>query len=259
VVRHEAGEAHRHPGEQAMKLIAYKTSATAPDIRPAPATRDWMDKLPEAFAYRCLPLNIANSHGWEIGCPRSFSARWDGGGEREAITVTGDESAGDLPSSHFGHGVLTFGVSYLFRSPPGINMFVSGPPNQPKHGIAPLSGIIETDWSPYSFTMNWKFTAPNVEVTWKKGEAYLFFFPLQRDMIETVEPEIRPLESDPELADEFRRWHEARLQFNREMEEAGSPAQAQRWQKHYYRGIRFDGGDGPADHKAKLRLKDWKT
>ena len=138
-------------------------------------------------------------------------------------------------------------------------MFVTGPPNQPKHGIAALSGIIETDWSPYSFTMNWKFTAPNVEVSWKKGEAFLFFFPLQRDTIEAVDPEIRSLDSDPDLAEEYRTWHAARLAFIREMQEAGSPAHRQRWQKHYYRGVHFDGREGPADHKVKLRVKEWKT
>src|SRR5579871_6549533 len=196
-----------HP--ESMKLIAYRTSETAPEIRPAPSTRDWMDRLPEAFAYRCLPLNIANSHGWEVACSRDFTARWDGGGEREAIVIKGDDSAGELPITHFGHGVLTFPVHFLFRSPPGINLFVSGPLNQPKHGIAALSGIIETDWSPYTFTMNWKFTAPNVEVSWKKGEAFLFFFPLERGMIETVEPEVLPIDSEPELAEAYHNWHAA--------------------------------------------------
>ena len=241
-----------------MKLIAYRTSDTAPEILPAPATRDWMDRLPEAFAYRCLPLNIANAHGWEIRCLRAFTARWDGGGDREAITIRGEDSEGELPTSHFGFGVLTFAVPYLFRSPPGINLFVTGPPNQPKHGIAALSGVVETDWSPFTFTMNWKFTAPNIDVSWKKDEPFLFFFPLERGMIETVEPEIRALESDPALTEQYRSWHKARLQFNRELDEAGTPAHKQRWQKHYYRGVKFDGAEGPADHKAKLRVRPWK-
>jgi Family of unknown function (DUF6065) len=28
--------------------------------------RAWMDATDQRFAYRCLPLNIANAHGWEI-------------------------------------------------------------------------------------------------------------------------------------------------------------------------------------------------
>ena len=50
-----------------MDLICYLHDGWDPDIRPAEPRRDWMDETPEAFAYRCLPLNIANAHGWEIG------------------------------------------------------------------------------------------------------------------------------------------------------------------------------------------------
>lgn len=43
-------------------------------IRPAPLEREWMNGTNQRFAYRCLPLNIANAHGWEIlnaaGFPR---------------------------------------------------------------------------------------------------------------------------------------------------------------------------------------------
>jgi Family of unknown function (DUF6065) len=57
-----------------MKLIAYMIDGHRMDIRPAPIEREWMDNTGERFAYRCLPLNIANAHGWEIFVPR-VSAR----------------------------------------------------------------------------------------------------------------------------------------------------------------------------------------
>jgi hypothetical protein len=53
--------------------------------------------------------------------------------------------------SHFAHGILTFQLNYLFRTEPGWNMFATGPTNNPKDGIAPLSGVIEIDWLPYPF------------------------------------------------------------------------------------------------------------
>ena len=62
------------------------------------------------------------------------------------------------PLSAFGEGVLTFHINGLFRTPPGWNLWVGGSPNSPKDGIYPLTGVIETDWSPYTFTMNWRFT-----------------------------------------------------------------------------------------------------
>jgi hypothetical protein len=47
--------------EALVDLICYLHSGWKPHIRPAEATRQWMTETPEAFAYRCLPLNIANS------------------------------------------------------------------------------------------------------------------------------------------------------------------------------------------------------
>ena len=49
-----------------MDLTCFLHPGWQPLIRPAPARRDWMDATPESFAYRCLPLDIANAHGWEL-------------------------------------------------------------------------------------------------------------------------------------------------------------------------------------------------
>ena len=46
-----------------MKLIAHVIDGHDVDIRPAPVERDWMDATNQRFAYRCLPLNIANAYG----------------------------------------------------------------------------------------------------------------------------------------------------------------------------------------------------
>ncbi|NDG04180.1 MAG: hypothetical protein EB121_02330 [Alphaproteobacteria bacterium] len=48
-------------------------------------------------------------------------------------------------------------------------MLARGAPNSAKHGIAPLDGLIETDWLPFGFTMNWRFTAPG-QVTFERDD-----------------------------------------------------------------------------------------
>ena len=50
------------------ELTAYIIDGHELRIRPAPVERLWMDRTNERSAYRCLPLNIANAHGWEILC-----------------------------------------------------------------------------------------------------------------------------------------------------------------------------------------------
>ena len=62
--------------------------------------------------------------------------------------------------SHFSHGIITFHPGYLFRTPEGWSMWAGGAPNHVKDGIQPLAGLVETDWLPFPFTMNWVFTRP---------------------------------------------------------------------------------------------------
>jgi hypothetical protein len=70
---------------------------------------------------------------------------------------------------------------------------VQGPINRPKDGIAALSGIIETDWSPYSFTMNWIITRPDTPVRFEKGEPYCHIFPVSCGALRGSSPNLKAL------------------------------------------------------------------
>ncbi len=239
-----------------MKLIAYVTEGHQVDIRPAPVERDWMEATDQRFAYRCLPLNIANSYGWELLCRSGFSAIWNGGQTKEAITVVADPDTRAPVLSHFAHGILTFHVPCLFRTEPGIDLMAQGPINRPKDGIAPLSGMIETDWAPYTFTMNWIFTRPGHTVRFEQGEPFCHIFPVRRGELELVEPEVRQLSQEPELHEQYELWNKSRQQFNADLTQPGSAAQAERWQKMYYRGVDPRGNETAVnDHRTRLKLR----
>jgi hypothetical protein len=240
-----------------MELTAYLHPGWAPLIRPAPATRPWMDATPESFAYRCLPLNIANAHGWEILSPCGFEAVWDGGAETSAVTIRLDEGANPdrAPVSLFGQGVITFHVEAIFRTPPGWNLWVGGSPNRAKDAIAPLTGIVETDWSPFTFTMNWRFTRAGQPIRFEAMEPVCFLFPLQRTAVEDFRPAFAPLAADPATAARFQAWSRARDEFHARMQREPPQAPADRWQKHYYRGVDISGEALVSDHRAKLRLQ----
>lgn len=240
-----------------MQLLCYPTSDKPPQIRPASQHRAWMDRTPEGYAYRCLPLAIANCHGWEILADQNYEAIWNGGPSRQDITV---RSAGDGElrlTSHFGAGVLTFDIGCLFRTDPGVNLWVSGPVNAPKDAIAPLTGVVETDWAPYTFTMNWQFTRKNQLVRFGKGEPVCLIFPLARGLIDSVEPEIRSLESDPVFRDDYVAWRDGRAAFLKELPQPGSLANQSKWQKAYFRGKLPDGKAGTGAHQTKLQLKEF--
>ncbi|MFC0388771.1 DUF6065 family protein [Muricoccus vinaceus] len=232
-------------------LTAHSLGVPSPTLRPAPARRDWMDATPQGFANRCLPLTMANAHGWEVVGEGAFEAWWNGGPNASDITIRTEREGRPAAVSHFGSGVLTFHIDMLFRTDPGYSLWVSGPTNTAKDGIAPLTGVVETDWSPATFTMNWRFTRPRHPVRFAPGEPLCLLFPIPRDLIERVRPAIRPLAADPALEAGYRGWSASRARFNAALKEPGSEARAQGWQRDYHRGR--IGETTAGDHVTRLR------
>lgn len=204
---------------------------------------------------------MANAHGWEVLSPCGFEVMWNGGSAADDVIVRVDAgtSATDAPVALFGVGTVTFHIAGLLRTSPGWNLMIGGPPNVAKDGIAPLSGLIETDWSPFSFTMNWRLTRPHHWVRFEENEPFCFLFPVQRSAIETVEPQFLPIDSDPVLKGEFEAWTGSRDAFQLRMASAEPYKPSEKWQKFYYRGVSATGEEGTADHQTKLKLREFSS
>ncbi len=242
-----------------LSLTCYLQSGQVLKVRPGEVQRDWMDATPQQFAYRCLPLNIANAHGWDVLAPSGFTAVWHGGNGTEDITIDLDDpDAPDPAMSHFGSGVITFPVRGLFRTEPGYDLWVSGPPNAPKRHVYPLTGLIETDWLEFTFTMNWLMTTPNFPVRFEKGEPFCSFFPVPRGLAERFDPVFESMDANPELAEAFATYRDSRNSFNAGLKVEGSEERRQGWQRKYIRGP--SGGNAVAQpHRTKVRLKPFRT
>jgi hypothetical protein len=240
----------------APQLVCYPVEPDPPAIEPARAARDWMDRTDQRYAYRCLPLSIANASGWEILCPIAFEARWDGSDGRTGITIRSAEDparAGRLATSHFGHGILTLHTGYLFRTSPGWALWVRGAPNTAKRNLVPLDGVVETDWLDFPFTMNWRFTRSG-SVGFEKGEPFCFITPMPHAVIDRVQPELRQLDADPELKVAYEARSRGRAEFNAGLDARDPEAVARGWQRHYMRGE--DAKGRQADfHLTKRRVR----
>lgn len=241
-----------------MRLICYPIGERRPDIRCAPVERSWMSA---SFAHRCLPLNVANSFGWQLLNPVPFIAAWGGSEDKRSVQIVPvareDEVLKPTASSHFGSGILTFSTDALFRTDPGYNLWVTGPLNELKRGIQPLTGIVETDWLPFTFTMNWKFTDANVQIEFDRGEPFCTIFVVPRGLTEKVEPSYADLADDPVLGEQYRAWRESRDKFNAELKTAGSDARQVQWQKHYFRGTDIQ-GNKITEHRTRLRQSEFR-
>jgi Family of unknown function (DUF6065) len=245
------------------ELIAYHRGA-APDVELVPASRwrEWMNDTALRNANRCLPLLSANEAGWVLLNRRRLHIRWTGEDADAAVTTDYDGAppAQGAAMSIFGYGIVSFLVPFVFRTPPGFDLLVRGPANLPKDGIAPLDGLVETDWATSTFTMNWKFTRPG-EVTFEEGEPVCMIVPQRRHDLESFAPEIRPVESDPSVASGWEAFNQSRhdilVRKFLSQHTAAHADSREAWEGDYFRGRTADGRPAP-EHKTKRRLREFK-
>jgi hypothetical protein len=243
------------PAADGLQLTAFRVEPyeLCMPIVPAPIRRQWMDDADFRHPYRCLPLNIANQSGWLVLNSHTIEVVWGGDNRRRNMTVTHLDGEPPYPAaSHFGYGILTFHVPYLFRTSPGYNLLVRGPANLPKDGAFAFEGVVETDWSPATFLMNWRITRKNEPVRFERGEPICMVVPQRRGEIEAFSPDIRDLSSDPEVEEGYRRFRQIRDEVTREVMQSRAGLPKNWWEQHYMLGA-FP--DGPVAHEHQHRLE----
>lgn len=197
--------------------------------------RGWMDATPDKFAYRCIPMVVSNGLGWAVLCPVGFTATWNGGVGTDAIEVVFDAEPHRNITSHFGFGILTFNLYFVFNTPPGVSLIAGGPANLPKHGISPLEGVVETSWLPFTFTMNWMFTAPGVPVHFNKGDPICRVLPYPHEYMKNFTIGVQNMSADPAFKHRYDHWLESRNAFHKEQRERPQDM-LKAWQKNYAKG-----------------------
>ena len=159
-----------------------------------------------------------------------------------------------IATSHFGSGILTFHAGYIFVTDPGWGLNVRGAPNFVKDGIQALEGLVETDWLPFPFTMNWRFTRPGT-VRFEQGEPLAFVAPTRHLLLDEIQPEIREIRDEPELERRYAEWRDRRAGFISALSANEPEAVKQGWQRNYSRGTHPGGEAGPDTHVLKRALK----
>jgi hypothetical protein len=239
-----------------VKLIAYE--ARQPDdwiIEPAPRRREWMEHPQNKGATRCLPMMMANHAGWVVRCPVRFKATWGGKPEPASTTIEFPEQEKTYApqiTKYFGWGIITFSLPWLFRTSEPYGLMVRGPTNYFVADVAPLDGIVETNWAPYTFTMNWKITRPRTAVWFKKGDPICMLIPFPLEMLDTVEPRFESLDVDPDLRDAFQLWVHTRAMQN----QASAMTGQQRFALDYVRG-QTTFGEKEDRHRTTFKVKDF--
>ncbi len=236
-------------------IDCYRLHAGALPIKPAGVARPRMDNTSKRYAYRCTPLNIANTSGWEVVNSQAFDAEWDGGTALKSLIlapVDNSEKSVRVASSHFGHGILTFHLGWLIRTSPGWAIWARGRPNSFKRGITPLEGIVESEWLSFPFTMNWRFTNPG-KVRFAVNEAVAFLTLCPHAILDMVQPVVREIADDPELQAAFTDWRDDRMAFNGRLARRDPDLVGKGWQRKYLHGAPYAKPENFHIHRRRMR------
>lgn len=233
-----------------MKVDIWRIDDNPLRIEPASRTRPWMDETPNKYAYRCLPMTIANSTGWDLFATDDFVVSWNGSAHQDDLQINfASNNTHPFITSSFGSGIITVHTGVLFRTDREWDMMVMGSPNHIVEWATPLAGIVETWWNDFTFTMNWKLHQAG-SFTWDKNIPLCRVLPIPHDY-DNIEISMNAIELNPVQHDRYKEWERSRCEIIDEIDAAykfgvdgnrvkvGKPKTE--WERNYYSGVRKDG------------------
>ncbi len=242
-----------------MKIDAHliDDAASTMLIRPGGKQRGWMDDTPNKYAYRCLPLTIANCTGWDLYAPCDFVVSWNGGSHESDMSINYELDDMHFAGTGFGCGILTLHSGYVLKTSEGWDIMCTAPINTPIEWATPLTGIVETWWLNFTFTINWKLhKAGSYHHDSRIPVARIIPIPHQYD----IETSVSDIVLNPKIDGEYQVWREDRGILLDDMNEAfttntksgnvdpGKPKT--HWEKTYYTG-KTKHGEMIEDHTIK--------
>lgn len=230
-------------------------------IRPCEIKRDWMDAIPQQYIYRCIPLLAANTMGWEILNPSTSEVTWNGGDLTNAMQIDTETPGKFTAASHFGTGMVTWYVPFLFRTSPDLGLLITGPANHEHNNAVPLDAFVRTDWLPFPFTMNWRITQTDTAVRFEAGEPICRILPYPIAMLNETKLEIDLLSKDPGFLAEVNEFGRARAKNSQRQQADALRAQQTGeelkgegvWNAQYVKAKAKDTGEGMEPHQTIFR------
>ncbi len=246
---------------QQQTLTAYRLGDTTGwSIVPAERSREWMDRTPRKAAYWCLPVAMANQAGWIIRLPSMVTATWTGKDSADAVKLDFPGKTNRLKGlvgTNFGAGIVSFALPWVFKTNDGTGLWVRGEPNGHVPDCVPLEGIVETDWSPFPFTMNYRIVKRNTTVYFPEGMALCILSPVRMDLFEATKPRMMNASDDPELVEELNRHAKKRKMQTGQIKPDADMVDSQGRTKpvlDYFKGETTAGESGEGKHRKAFEL-----
>ncbi|HEY0603901.1 MAG TPA: DUF6065 family protein [Herpetosiphonaceae bacterium] len=184
--------------EYVCSITAYPLSDHAVTLQPAPDTRPC---LSQAALSTDRAFHAANQQGWELLCPYAVEITWNGGSAPEDIDIriAAPTDAPAFVQSRLGSGLLTFYPDYQLKTGGEQRLWVRGPINRPRDGIAALEQLIDASIVPYTVAVHWQCTRPDHTIRFEQGEPFATILPAPSSGLEHATLDVAELDDDGDL------------------------------------------------------------
>jgi hypothetical protein len=187
---------------ECLKVRFYPAGEIQFPISSARRDRKWMSN--NIHSYRCTPMTVANSYGWDIISPKNYDIEWDGDMEpwndgknkKSHMKVFGDGI--ERPSEvdfHLGSGTLSFKIGWTPKLSKGWGIMLTDVPNKDYNGWRCLTAIIEVDKFTYPIMPSIQLDRPG-KISIKKGEVFCRLIPVPMDIVADSDCAIEEAGSD---------------------------------------------------------------
>jgi hypothetical protein len=204
-----------------LEIELYKLSDRVLPIVSSKKQRQWMNK--NVHSYRCVPLAIANTFGWDILLPKDLDVEWNGNDDWADVTIHEDK---EIYSGHFGSGTFTIQVAYTWQTSKNYQIMLIPYPNPDQYDIVSLSAIIETDRLMYPWFVTCRITRPG-RYKLKAGTPIARVIPIRIDDLTSCSIN---LAEEPSEYKEYRAW---------QTEERNNMRSEEKWKKFYHKIARY--------------------
>ncbi|MCB9149971.1 MAG: glycosyltransferase family 2 protein [Caldilineaceae bacterium] len=180
-----------------MKLKAYQLHERAVSIQPAAQENVFS---PANTLNGVSPVLHVEEQGWRLCCPYAVEMTWNGGPSADDIALrcseplNADEPGFVQPKTN---GRFTLHSGYQFKidnsqidsqiddgqvnttqTDGAALLWVRGPINQPKDGLAPREQFVDAATFPCTISIDWQFTRPNQAIRFAAGEPFCTLVPV---------------------------------------------------------------------------------
>ena len=227
-----------------MSSITAFLNKNAINIKQTRLKRDWMDETFSNHAYRCFPLTLANSIGYELSIPEDVSFIWNGIDNTLPDNIKIIDGIKYCSNSR-GNATVSFKTGIIFKTNKNVSMLHIPVPNIFNKDFQTFTSIISTSFYEIEFPSAIKITTPNKKITIKANHPIATLIPISLTEMSNTELNLKDFNKDNEY---FEYQNDKAKKFN-EITQKGE------WTDWYRDGIDHM-GNKIGEHEVKsLKLK----